>query len=158
MRIKWGQDMATAALFIMVGVGALIIGWDYPRGTPQRPGTGVLPAILAWCLVGTGGLLAIKSVISGDIAMAKWSWRPFALVTLACVSFGLLIDELGLIFTTIVSLVLCALGTPETRWREFLIFLAVMIAIGYGLFIWLLGMPIPTWPTKIPSFLKFILK
>ena len=54
MRIKSGQDFATGLLFIAVGVAAFWIGADYPMGTPQRPGTGVLPRILAWCLIGTG--------------------------------------------------------------------------------------------------------
>ena len=46
MRIKLGQDMATGLLFAVIGIGALIIGWDYPMGLWTRPGTGVLPAIL----------------------------------------------------------------------------------------------------------------
>jgi hypothetical protein len=53
MRIKSSQDLATAILFIAVGLGAFFIGAGYPMGTPQRLGTGVLPRILAWCLMGT---------------------------------------------------------------------------------------------------------
>lgn len=158
MRMRFGQDMATALLFIVVGVGALIIGWDYPRGTAQRPGTGVLPAILSWCLIGIGGLLLLKSVLGGDIEMQRWAWRPFLSVTAATVAFGLFVDDLGLILTMIIALTLCAIGTKETRWAEYAIFLALMIAIGWGTFIWLLGMPIPTWPTRAPSFLSFILR
>ncbi len=158
MRIRFGQDMATALLFIVVGIGALIIGWDYPRGTPQRPGTGVLPAILSWCLVGVGGLLVLKSVLAGDIEMQRWAWRPFFAVTAATVSFGLLVDDLGLVITMVIALTLCAIGTRETRWAEYAIFLALMIAIGWGTFIWLLGMPIPAWPTRTPSFLSFLLR
>lgn len=158
MRIRFGQDMATALLFIVVGIAALIIGWDYPRGTPQRPGTGVLPAILSWCLVGTGGALVVKSVLAGDIEMGAWAWRPLIAVTAATIAFGLLVDDLGLVLTMIVSLTLCAIGTTETRWREYLIFLAIMIALGWGTFIWLLGMPIPTWPTKLQSYFNLIFR
>ena len=64
MRIKGGQDFATGLLFIAVGLAALWIGADYTMGTAQRPGTGVLPRILSWCLIGTGGLLLIKSISS----------------------------------------------------------------------------------------------
>ena len=159
MRIKWGQDLATGVLFIIFGVGALIIGWDYPRGTSQRPGTGVLPAILSWCLIGTGGLLIVRSSISGDIEIGNWAWRPFLMVTLGVTVFGLTVDDLGLIVAMILSMSLCALGTLETRWRsEFWIFMAIMIAIGVGTFIWLLGMPINTWPQKLPTFISAILR
>ncbi|MEZ5765753.1 MAG: hypothetical protein R3D69_16925 [Xanthobacteraceae bacterium] len=48
-------------LFLLIGLGAFYIGSTYSMGTPQRPGTGVLPGILAWCLIGSGLLLAIKA-------------------------------------------------------------------------------------------------
>lgn len=159
MRIRWGQDLATGLLFIVIGLGALIIGWDYPRGSPQRPGTGVLPAILSWCLIGTGGLLMIKSILAGDIEIDQWSWRPFILVTLGVVVFGLTVDDLGLVIAMVLSMSLCALGTVETRWwPEFWIFSVIMIAIGVGMFILLLGMPINTWPTRFPTFISAILR
>jgi putative tricarboxylic transport membrane protein len=119
----------------------------------------VLPMILSWCMIGSGGLLAIKSILGSDEPIATIAWRPFLLVTLGVVSFGLLIDDWGLIITMIISMTLCAIGTVETRWPEFAIFTLVMIAIGFGMFIWLLGMPINTWPTKaIPSFLSIIVR
>ncbi len=209
MRIKNGQDMATAVMFIAIGFMAIWIGADYPRGTPQRPGTGVLPLILAWCLVGTGVILLVQAFLkdlpgfgagllraalivglttAATLAVifygpaigvsAAWgvvpvclgsavllqalempiAWQPFLMVLLATMAFGLMIDDFGLIITMIVSLTLCALGTPETRWREYLGFLAIMIALGYSTFVWLLGMPIPTWPTPKLLGLLFSLK
>lgn len=158
MRVKFGQDMASGLLFIIIGLGALWIGADYPMGTPQRPGTGVLPRILAWCLVGSGAILAVKALLSGDVDMGTWAWRPLFYVTLAVVAFGLCIDSLGLVVTMLIALTLCAMGTPETRWPEFAIFLLVMLAIGVGTFIWLLGMPIATWPNRVPDFLTTILR
>ena len=82
MRIKSGQDLATGLLFIAVGIAAIWIGADYPMGTPQRPGTGVLPRILAWCLIGTGGLLLIKSISTPGGHITGWAWRPLLAVTL----------------------------------------------------------------------------
>ena len=155
MRVK-DQDFATGILFLVIGALALWIGWDYPRGTAQRPGTGVLPAILSWCLIGTGGLLMIKSALAGGEPMERWAWRPLAAVTAATIAFGLLIDDLGLVVTMIIAMVLCALGTAESRWFEFSIFLLIMIATAWVMFIWLLGMPIPVWPIRAPSHLSFI--
>ncbi len=158
MRVKFGQDMASGLLFIIIGLGAVWIGADYPMGTRQRPGTGVLPIILAWCLVGSGAILLVKGLLAGDVSIGDWSWRPLLFVTLAVIAFGLCIDSLGLIITMIISLTLCAMGTPETRWPEFGVFLLVMLAIGFGTFIWLLGMPIATWPSRVPDFLTTILR
>ncbi len=148
MRIKNDQDFVTGLMFLAIGLGALWIGWEYPRGTPQRPGTGVLPMILSCCLIGSGILIAFKSIAVPGEPMGTWDWRSMLCVTLGTVAFGMLIDDWGLIISMIISMTLCALGTPETRWREFAIFSAIMLAIGFGTFIWLLGMPIATWPTK----------
>lgn len=157
MRVRTGQDFAAGLMFLLVGAGAIWISADYPMGTAQRPGTGVLPHILAWCLVGTGAILIVKALLVGDVSVGGWAWRPFIMVTLATVAFGMLIDSAGLIVAMVASLTFCALGTPETRWLEFIMFLAIMIAIGVGTFVWLLGMPIPIWPVRVPDFLQFIL-
>jgi hypothetical protein len=156
MQVRTGQDFAAGLMFALVGLGALWIGADYPMGTPQRPGTGVLPAILAWCLVGTGGLLILKALVSGDVRVGSWAWRPVIAVTLATIAFGMLVDSAGLLVAMVTSLTLCAMGTVETRWTEFAVFLAIMVAIGVGTFVWLLGMPIPIWPVRVPDFLSFI--
>jgi hypothetical protein len=149
MRIKSGQDFATGLLFALLGIAALWIGADYPMGTAQRPGTGVLPRILAWCLMGTGGLLVIKALLAEGPKLTRWAWRPVIMVTLAVVTFSLLIDRLGLVITMLLSMTLTALGTPETRWREYAGFAVIMVVIGVGMFIYGLRMPIPTFPREL---------
>jgi len=149
MRIR-SQDFATGVLFVVIGLAALWIGADYPLGTAQRPGTGVLPRILAWGLIITGVLLGIKAAVSDGPRLTPWAWRPAIMVTLAAAAFAVLIDRLGLVATMLVSMTLVALGTPETRWREYTLFALIMIAIGAGVFIYGLGMPIPFLPKELP--------
>ena len=155
MRIKSGQDFATGLLFIGVGLAALWIGADYPMGTAQRPGTGVLPHILAWCLIGTGGLLWLKAVLADGPGLTRWAWRPVVMITLATIAFALLVDRLGLVVAMLVSMTLAALGTPETRWREYTLFALIMVVIGVGMFIYGLRMPIPILPTDLPGALSW---
>lgn len=145
MRTK-SQDFASGLLFVAVGAAALWISADYPMGTPQRPGTGVLPRILSWCLIATGLLLWLKAAITDSPRLTPWAWRPAIMITLAIVAFAVLVDRLGLVVTMIVSMTLVAVGTPETRWREYGLFALLMIAIGVGVFIQGLGMPIPILP------------
>jgi putative tricarboxylic transport membrane protein len=70
----------------------------------------------------------------------------------------LIVDDLGMIVAMIASLTICALGTPETRWREFSVFLILMIAGSVALFVWLLGMPIPVWPSRVPGFITYFFR
>jgi putative tricarboxylic transport membrane protein len=146
MRIKGSQDLATAILFVAVGLSAFFIGADYPMGTPQRLGTGVLPRILAWCLMGTGILLLIKAILAEGASLTGWAWRPMVMVTMAVAAFALLVDRAGLMVAMLVSMTLVALGTPETRWREFAAFSVLMLFVGAGVFVWGLGMPISILP------------
>jgi hypothetical protein len=44
---------------------------------------------------------------------------------------------------------LAALGTPQTRWGEYAMFTAIMLAIGAALFVWGLGMPIEVLPKAL---------
>jgi len=149
MRIKGGQDFATGLMFIVMGAGALWIAADYPMGSAQRPGTGVLPYILSWCLIGTGGLLWLKAVLVDGPPFTRWAWRPVIMVTLATIAFALLVDRYGLVAAMLASMTLVAMGTPETRWGEYTIFAAIMLAIGIAIFIWGLGMPIPVLPKEL---------
>lgn len=146
MRIRSSQDFVTGLLFIAVGLGALWIGADYNMGTAQRPGTGVLPRILAWCLIGCGGLLWIKAFLSDGPDLGVWAWRPFILIPLAIVVFSVLIDRLGLVVAMLASMTLAALGTPQTRWGEYAIFSIIMLVIGVGMFVYGLGMPVRALP------------
>jgi putative tricarboxylic transport membrane protein len=146
MRIRSSQDFVTGLLFIVVGISALWIGADYNMGTAQRPGTGVLPHILAWCLIGCGGLLWIKAFLSDGPDLGVWAWRPLILIPLAIAAFSVLIDRFGLVAAMLVSMTLAALGTPQTRWGEYAIFSIIMLVIGVGMFVYGLGMPVRALP------------
>jgi two-component system sensor histidine kinase KdpD len=45
-------------------------------------------------------------------------------------------------------------GTVAVRWREYLLFLLLMMALGYLVFIKALGMPIPIWPSWLLEMLR----
>jgi hypothetical protein len=158
MRIKPGQDMVTGALFILVGIGALIIGKDYPMGQWSQPGTGVLPALLCGCLIIVGGLLAAKSLLSGDSEVTGIAWRPLITTTIGVVLFALLVDYAGFVLTAVLAMSICALGVAETRWREFAVFLAILILLSWIVFICVLGMPINTCPGSLRCEFCWIVK
>ena len=150
MRIKSIQDLVTGLLFIAIGLGAYFIAIDYPMGTAQRPGTGVLPKALAWLLAGTGIVLLVKAMLVDGPRLTGWAWRPAIMITVAAIAFALLIDRFGLVVTMIVSMTIAAFGTPETRWLEYSLFALFMVVLGIALFIYGLGMPIPTFPKALP--------
>jgi len=68
-----------------------------------------------------------------------------------------MIDDYGLVPTMIVSMAISALGTAETRWSEFAMFMLIMMVASWAIFIWLLGMPIKVWP-NLPSLIAPIVR
>jgi hypothetical protein len=148
MRIKSSKDFTTGLLFLAIGLGVYYIGSTYNMGTPQRPGTGVLPRILAWCMMSTGLLLSLQALLQEGPKLDAWAWRPLIMITAATMAFSFLIDSAGLVVAMIVSMTLAALGTHETRWKEFSMFMVLMLGIGIGIFILALGMPIKVLPWK----------
>ena len=83
MQTKGGQDLVAGVMFAAIGIAAYVIGADYNMGTPQKPGTGVLPRILACALIGCGGVLAIKAFVTDLAGMAQAIWRPLAIAVVA---------------------------------------------------------------------------
>ena len=144
--LRSGQDLLCGAMFAAVGAGALWVGRNYPMGTPVRLGSGVFPMLLSWGLIGIGAIIFIKGLLTDGPRLTGWAWRPVLLITLAAVSFALLIEPAGLVATMLVVMALGALAGDGHRLRELAVFMLVMIALAIGIFIWGLNMPIKVFP------------
>ena len=144
--LRNGQDLLSGVMFAAVGAGALWIGRAYPMGTPMRLGSGVFPWLLSWGLIGIGAIIFAKGLLTDGPRLTGWAWRPVLLITLAAVSFALLIEPAGLVATMLVLMTLGALAGEEHRFKELAIFVPLMILLGIAIFIWGLGMPIKVFP------------
>ncbi len=144
--LRSGQDLLSGVMFAAVGVGALWIGRNYPMGTQMRLGSGVFPWLLCWGLIVVGGIIFIKGLLTDGPRLTGWAWRPVLLVTLAAVSFALLIEPAGLVATMLVLMTLGALAGEGHSVRQLAVFFPAMLVIGVSIFIWGLGMPIKVFP------------
>lgn len=144
--LRSGQDLLCGAMFAAIGAGALWVGRAYPMGTPLRLGSGVFPWLLGWGLVGVGAIIFVKGLLTDGPRLTGWAWRPVLLITLAAISFALLIEPAGLVASMLVLMILGALAGEEHSIRDLAIFIPVMIVLGVGIFIWGLGMPIKVFP------------
>ena len=144
--IRSGQDLLCGLLFAAIGVGAMWVGRDLPLGTTVRLGTGAFPRLLCWGLIATGAVIFVKGLLTDGPRLTGWAWRPVLMVTAAAVAFGLLIEPAGLVVSMVVLMGLGAVGGDEHRWRELAFFMAIMLLLGVGIFIWGLGMPIKVFP------------
>jgi hypothetical protein len=145
------KDVLAGLLFIVVAVLGLWISRDYPIGTALRMGTGYVPRLLCWLLLGLGAIVLVqglrgaqgaRSLSAGDVS----ALRPVVFVTASLVIFGVSIERLGLIVSILLLIGVGAVAARGLRPIETLAAALVLIVLSWGIFILGLGLTIPVWP------------
>src|SRR4051812_8426800 len=144
--VKGTQDFICGLLFMLIGVAGLWIGRDYPMGTSLRLGTGIFPRILCWGLIGIGGIVLIRGLVTHGAGISRIAWRPVLLIATAACAFALLIEPAGLFAAMLALMALGGLAGTEHRPKEFAVFAVAMLALAWVIFIWGLAMPIKVFP------------
>ncbi|MCC6777415.1 MAG: tripartite tricarboxylate transporter TctB family protein [Hyphomicrobiales bacterium] len=146
------KDVLSGLMFIAVGALGLWLSRDYPVGTALRMGTGYVPRLLCWILIGLGVVVLLRGLrvasalhapTVGDLGMA---WRPLLLVTASLVVFGLGIERLGLVVSILLMVGLAAFAARSLKLLETVLAALVLVALAWGIFILGLGLTMPVWP------------
>jgi Tripartite tricarboxylate transporter TctB family len=129
----------------LIGLAAFVL-WaigDLSLGTLQEMGPALLPSCLAAGIGLCGAALVIASFIRAGDAIERWLVRGPVLVALAVVVFAVTIRPLGLAVAGPLTMVIGGYATPDVRFKEIVVFAAVMTAFCIGLFRYALNLPIP---------------
>ncbi|HSF21397.1 MAG TPA: tripartite tricarboxylate transporter TctB family protein [Burkholderiales bacterium] len=141
--LRNNRDFIAGLLFIVLGGLAVVLARDYPFGTTMRMGPGYFPTVLGGILLLFGVYVLARGVRSGDRVKGEWGWKPLALIVLSIVLFGLLLDRVGMIPATVVTLIVAAAAGREFRWKEVILLAAVMTAFSVAVFSYGLKLPYP---------------
>ena len=145
------KDFWGGVMLIAIGAAAMFIARDYPFGTALRMGTGYVPRLLCWLLLGLGcvilfqGLREARAVQQSE-AQAAWGWRAVIFVTASLTIFGLALERLGLVISILLLIGVGAIASRTLRPVETLLAALVLIALSWAIFIVGLGLTIPVWP------------
>ena len=145
------KDVLAGALFMAVAVLGLWISRDYPIGTAFRMGTGYVPRLLCWILLGLGAIVFFLGLRDGQAqrrlsAGGVTEWRPVVFVTASLAIFGLAIERLGLVISIVLLIVVGAFASRALRPLETVVAALVLIVLSWAIFILGLGLTIPVWP------------
>ena len=140
------QDAVGGLVVIAVGVFAFWQGAHLPIGTLGGMGAGMLPKSLAVLLGLLGALLVLSAILEEGPRLDRWSIRGPVLVLGAVMAFGLTVRPYGLVVAGPLAIVVGAFASDEVRWKETLVFGALITAFCIGLFKFALGLPIPLAP------------
>jgi len=150
-RVLARKDVLAGLLFIAVAALGLWLSRDYPIGTALRMGTGYVPRLLCWLLLGLGAIVLVQGLREAQDARPLSSadvsaLRPVIFVTASLVIFGLSIERLGLVVSILLLIGVGAVAARGLRPLETLAAALVLIVLSWGIFILGLGLTIPVWP------------
>jgi hypothetical protein len=141
------KDVLAGFMFVGVAALGLYLSRNYPIGTALRMGTGYVPRLLCWILLGLGAVLLIRGLRAGEaLGGPPLRWRPILLVPASLLIFALTIQPLGLVIATLLLIAVGSQAGRELRLLEIVIAAIVLVAITLGIFVWGLGLPLQVWP------------
>ena len=144
--IRNPKDFYSGLLFIAFGVGAIVIGSNYALGTAARMGPGYFPRMLGILLIVLGGALALRALRVQGSPMPGWKWRPTLIVLGSVVLFGVIVNSVGLVLSTIILIFLSSAASTEFRPKEALISGVLLAALTVAVFVIGLKLQLPIWP------------
>ena len=148
MVIRNPKDFWSGAIFVAVGVAAIVFGRNHPMGTAMRMGPAYFPTVLGGLLTLIGLAAVTRSLIRPGEPVGRLAHGKVAMVTASIVLFGLLLRPLGLAGAIFLLVLVSAYASRRFAWST-----ALTLAVGLAVFcavafVKLLGLPISilgTW-------------
>jgi hypothetical protein len=146
--IKSKKDLYAGIMFILIGGFFALWALNYPMGTAVRMGPAYFPSILGWATAALGVIIMIRGFTIPDVDPNPTQWKPMLWIHGSAVLFGLLVDPLkiGFVGAVVASVIACAYGGYEFKWKEAIISAAVLTVVCWGAFVYGLGLPFRLFP------------
>jgi len=140
------REFSAGLMFIGIGAFFAIGAENYAMGSAMRMGPAYFPKVLGVILIGLGLIILVRSFFIRGERLPPINWRPLLLVLGSVLIFGLLLEVAGLAVTSVVVMLVSALGGWDFRWREQLVNGILLAALNIGVFYYGLGLPFKLWP------------
>jgi hypothetical protein len=145
LRVKSPQDFGAALVFIVIGLAGLYAGKDLTFGTASHMGPGFFPTWLNFLIIAIGVGTGIKAVAIQGPRIEPFQLRPILLIVVAILSFGLLINGVGMALSAIVMTIFAAYARRGVKLIETILLAAGLAVFSVILFIYVLGQAVPAW-------------
>ena len=137
------RDVLAGLLLIVMGGIAFIMALDYPFGSTTRMGPGYFPRVLAGIAIAFGIVLLLKGLRTPEAVKGRWGWWPIAMMVLALVAFGWIMDRFGIVPALVALFFISAFGGHEFKFKEVAVLTVVMTAFAVAVFVVGLNLPYP---------------
>lgn len=152
-RFRWPvllrKDVLAGLMFMGFALLGLWLSRNYPMGTALRMGTGYVPRLLCWILLGLGAVILLQGLRAADrlrVEEPARLARVAVLVPGSLLAFALTINRFGVVAATFALVGIASLAGRGLRVLEVAAVAVVLAALTLGIFVWGLGLTIPVWP------------
>lgn len=141
------KDFLSGVMFSVFGLGAAIIATGYGFGSPARMGPGFFPIVVGVLLAAMGLALIVQSLRDpeADKPVERLHLRPLFFISAAIASFGILMEERGLIAALVALIVIARFAGREGSIAELAVMVVVLIAVAVGIFVYGLNIYLRLW-------------
>ena len=144
--VRSPKDLVAGLMFIAVGATAIVIASNYTLGTAARMGPGYFPRILGILMIVLGAVIALRALRVTGPPLPGWKWRPVTVILGSVIVFGLVVNWLGLVFSTILLILMSSAASTEFRPKEAVISGVLLAALAVGVFVIGLKLQMGIWP------------
>lgn len=144
--IKAPTEFAAGLFLIAIAAIGFFGSLALKFGTLSGIGPGLMPRVVSILVAVCGVLLVVNSMIWKGPRLDSWPIRGPLCILGSIVVFALTIRPLGMLVAGPLAIIISSLADNDTRWKEIIIYAAVLTAICYGLFKLMLRLPIPVLP------------
>jgi hypothetical protein len=148
MRIRSPKDFWSGLIFVAIGAGFILLAQQYRLGDFHRMGPGMFPTLVGALLTALGAVIALRAFALEGEPVPRLYARPIGVTILAIVLFGLALQWLGLVAAIAVLVLVGSFAARDVRPLENVALAVVMILFSVAVFVWVLGLPLPLWPSS----------
>lgn len=145
LRVRSPQDLGAGAVFILIGLVGLYMGWDLTYGSARNMGPGFFPIWLSWLIIAMGVVCLFRAVTLDGPAVQALNYRVVFFVFAGALLFGYLIEHIGLFFALILMTLVATQARRDTNLKEVAILAVVMAFLAVIVFVYVLGQAMPAW-------------
>ncbi|WP_017998382.1 tripartite tricarboxylate transporter TctB family protein [Paracoccus sp. N5] len=145
MEMRKPKDFYSGLLFLVIGLGTIVLTRELTFGTARSMGPGYFPTMLGGLISALALVLMVRAFRGEAEAMEPlnlFAARAVIAILGSCLIFSVLVRPAGMIPAVAVTVLVAAWGMRGFGWRTAAI-LAGVLAIGCWLaFVVLLGLPV----------------
>jgi hypothetical protein len=147
MHIRSPKDFWAGLIFVALGAGFVALALQYRLGDLHRIGPGLFPTLVGSLLVGLGLIVAGRALVLEGPAIERIQARPLLVSLAAIVLFGLALQWLGVVAAIAALVLVGAHASRDVRILQVLALAVFLVVFSVAIFVWLLGLPLPLWPS-----------